>query len=64
LENHIKCPYEGCNFSAVKAVMKSHELIHIRSMFSKLETPEEIERYREERRKRYPTAENIQKKVT
>lgn len=30
----------------------------------KLETPEDIEKWREERRKNFPTAENVKKKVS
>jgi hypothetical protein len=62
MATHIPCSYEGCKFSAVKAIMKSHELIHMKNMFNKLETPEEIERYREERRKRFPTQETVAKR--
>jgi hypothetical protein len=63
MKQHLPCPYEGCNFTAVRGVLKMHEIMHMKNMLAKLETPEEVERYRAERRKRYPTLENIRKKV-
>jgi hypothetical protein len=43
--------------------MKLHKLAHSFPNFGKKETPEEIAKYIEERRRRYPTKENIKKKV-
>lgn len=63
LSTHLKCPFSECTFSASYRVMKLHKLAHSFPNFGKKETPEEIAKYIEERRRRYPTKENIKKKV-
>lgn len=63
LSTHIACSYEGCTFSAVRAALKLHELLHINNMFAKLSTPEEIERYREERKRRFPSMAREQERL-
>lgn len=55
LTTHVPCPYDGCTYSAVRASLKLHELLHVNNMFAKLSTPEDIAKYREERKKRFPT---------
>jgi hypothetical protein len=64
LSSHIKCSVPGCEFAASHRVMKLHKLAHTIPNFGKKETPEEIAKYLEERKRRYPTKENIQKKVS
>ncbi|XP_049847846.1 uncharacterized protein LOC126304714 isoform X3 [Schistocerca gregaria] len=53
LARHVGCGYENCTYRAVPALVKHHEILHERNVLN-LETPEEIERYIQERRKRFP----------
>lgn len=62
IATHIPCEYEGCSFSTTPVLMRIHNLLHVNNMLTKLETPEEIEKYREERRKRFPTKASIEAK--
>lgn len=62
--DHEKCPYDDCKFNASsKAVAEHITRVHIKSntlvKIQDLTTPEQIEKWREERRKRYPTASNV-----
>lgn len=56
LTSHVACSHDGCSYSASKGALKMHELLHVHNMFAKLSTPEEIAKYREERKKRFPSA--------
>jgi hypothetical protein len=73
---HIKCPQ--CDFNAAKRIVREHQskehgtsvkdadpsvAAQATALF-KLDTPEDIERWREERRRRYPTAANVVKKAS
>lgn len=63
-KNHEKCSFESCKFNASSEVVASHfQKCHSKSdsfhMVQNLTTPEEIEKWRSERRKRYPTVENM-----
>lgn len=62
MKSHVKCVHEGCSFSAPRQFMKHHELLHKNNMAKPLETPEEIAKYIEERKKRFPTRERIEQK--
>lgn len=63
LTTHVACSYEGCKYSAVKGALRMHEMLHVNNMFAKLTTPEEIAKYREERKRRFPTMAKEQDRV-
>lgn len=62
-KNHETCPFDGCKFNALENVVTAHyQRAHVGNASLKvqdLSTPEEIEKWREERRKRYPTVANV-----
>lgn len=62
-----KCNIDGCQFIAHPKVITKHiQMQHSTGLYKKianLKNPEEIEKWREERRKRYPTKSNIDKKA-
>jgi hypothetical protein len=62
LSTHIKCPFPECTFTACHRVIKLHKFVHSIPNYGKRETPEEIAKYIEERKRKYPTKANIQKK--
>ena len=62
--SHAKCPYDDCKFNANDATIAIHiQKVHLKQnglvKIQDLSTPEQIEKWREERRKRYPTTQNI-----
>lgn len=63
LKSHVKCTYPGCTFNAAYSVVKLHKMRHLNSAIGKEESPEEVNRYIEERKKRFPTNEVVAKKV-
>ncbi|CAF4759267.1 unnamed protein product [Pieris macdunnoughi] len=65
-KQHQKCNIDGCQFIAHPKVITKHiQMQHSTGLYkkiAKLNNPEEIEKWREERRKKYPTKCNIDKK--
>lgn len=63
-DEHEKCWFENCNFEGHTKLLQKHiEIQHNSGLFQKIgkvETDEDIEKWREERRKRYPTQANIE----
>jgi len=61
---HVQCDEVGCNYKASsKAVKLHHVQMHAEGKFRiVLKTPDEITKWREERKKRWPTVSNIDKK--
>lgn len=62
--SHAKCPYDECKFNANDATIAIHiQKVHLKQnglvKIQDLSTPEQIEKWREERRKRYPTTQNV-----
>lgn len=64
LDEHEKCWFDNCNFEGSSMLLKKHlEMQHQSGLFQqiiKVESNEDIEKWREERRKRYPTKTNIE----
>lgn len=63
-DEHEKCWFDNCNFEGHSKLLKKHlETQHNSGFFQrsgKVESEEDIMKWREERRKRYPTKANIE----
>ncbi|XP_028159263.1 nuclear fragile X mental retardation-interacting protein 1 [Ostrinia furnacalis] len=63
---HQKCNIDGCQFIAHPKVITKHiQMQHSTGLYNKiakLNNPEEIQKWREERKRKYPTKDNIEKK--
>lgn len=63
-DEHEKCWFDNCHFEGSSTKLQQHiESQHQSGLFQrigKIETDEDIEKWREERRKRYPTKANIE----
>lgn len=66
VSDHEKCSVEGCTYMAAPKLVQLHyRLQHSTGLAKKiwiLESKEDIEKWRNERKRNYPTAENIEKK--
>ncbi|XP_065177719.1 FMR1-interacting protein NUFIP1-like [Sycon ciliatum] len=63
--HHRKCDVDGCSFMGTQRAVNIHrEEKHsaVSSMVPVLETPEQIAKWREARRKNFPTTENVSRK--
>jgi hypothetical protein len=66
---HVQC--EFCPFQASKRIVREHQKAthgeeaepEYKPFVVRMESPEEIERWISERRRRFPTQDNIQRKV-
>ncbi|XP_033761201.1 nuclear fragile X mental retardation-interacting protein 1-like [Pecten maximus] len=65
-DGHVKCTYEDCSYVAAPKLVQLHvRMQHYSGLAKKiwsLESKEDIEKWRAERRKNFPTAENVAKK--
>lgn len=65
-DGHVKCTYKDCTYVAAPKLVQLHvRMQHYSGLAKKiwsLESQEDIEKWRAERRKNFPTAENIEKK--
>ncbi|CAD7079604.1 unnamed protein product [Hermetia illucens] len=63
ISEHQQCGVDGCSFIGHPRILPKHiEQQHKSGLYDKLKnvtTPEEIEKWKEERRKRYPTQANV-----
>lgn len=63
-QQHQRCGIDGCLFEAHEAIVSKHiQQQHNSGLYDKiknLQTPEDIAKWREERRKRFPTKENME----
>lgn len=65
ISQHVKCSVADCNFMAHEKLVKIHWSNNHApgAKRIKLDTPEEIAKWREERRRNYPTLANVEKKL-
>lgn len=63
-QQHQKCGIDGCKYEGHELMVTKHiQMQHSSGLYEKiknLSTPEDINKWREERRKRYPTKQNIE----
>ncbi|KRT78783.1 hypothetical protein AMK59_7960, partial [Oryctes borbonicus] len=66
MKEHITCNIDGCNFTAHEKIVATHiKTQHSTGLYYKIcniSTPEDIRRWRDERKHNYPTKENIERK--
>ncbi|KAH8332172.1 hypothetical protein KR074_001913, partial [Drosophila pseudoananassae] len=64
LEQHEECPAENCDFAALHSILERHiEAHHITGSYKKVKkvwTAEDLAAWKAERRKKFPTAANVE----
>lgn len=67
LKEHRTCGIDGCTFTAHGKIVDKHvEMQHSTGLYDKIRdisTPEDIARWIEERKRKYPSKENIAKRI-
>lgn len=67
LEEHRTCGIDGCTFTAHEKIVDKHiEMQHITGLYDKIRnisTPEDIAQWIEDRKRKYPTKDNVQKRI-
>lgn len=64
LREHVVCGVDGCKVSVHAGLLTEHRIVHtpfVKKMMSM--TAVEVEKWREERRKNWPTAANLERKA-
>lgn len=63
VSEHVTCGIDGCTFTAHPKIIQNHiQMQHetgLAAQIMRLNTPEEIEKWREERKRKFPTAANM-----
>lgn len=66
MSQHKTCNLDGCNFTAHEKIVENHiRMQHATGLYDKIRninTPEDIAKWIEERKKRYPSKENVLKR--
>lgn len=66
IDSHVKCRHEGCSYTAHPKLVQLHDRTQHSSGLAtkiwKLESPEDIAKWREERKRNFPTAETVKRK--
>lgn len=66
MAEHRTCGIDGCAFNAHKSIIEKHiEMQHCTGLYDRIKnvvTPEDIAKWVAERKRRYPSKENIQKR--
>lgn len=66
MQQHRVCGIDGCKFVAHEKIVEKHiNMQHITGLYYRIaqtNTPEDIAKWIEERKKKYPTKENIEKR--
>lgn len=66
IKEHMTCSIDGCTFTAHEKIVTSHiKTQHSTGLYysiCNLSTPEDIKQWREDRKRNFPTRENIEKR--
>lgn len=67
VKEHKVCNIDGCSFTAHTKVIEKHiQMQHSTGMYDKIRnvsTPEDITRWIEERKRKYPSRENVEQRM-
>lgn len=66
MKEHRVCGIDGCQFVAHAKIVEKHiDMQHVTGLYYRIaqtNTPEDIKKWIEERKRRYPTKENVEKR--